>query len=76
LTEEIKPSDFTHTLIKHTHVTALHCLGYLLENACFNTALVYTLCEAMKKEDLILFHHTLIVAYCDNIEIFMPKTSV
>jgi hypothetical protein len=55
LNEVIKPSDFTHLLIKHTHVTSLQRLGYLLENVCFNTELAHTLFQAMKKENLSLF---------------------
>jgi predicted transcriptional regulator of viral defense system len=55
LTEVIMPSDFTQTLIKHTHVTALQRLGYLLENACFNVELADALFQAMKQEELSLF---------------------
>jgi len=55
LTEVIKPFDFNHALINHAHVTALQRLGYLLENACFNTALGDALFEAMKQHELSLF---------------------
>jgi predicted transcriptional regulator of viral defense system len=55
LTEVVKPTDFTRSLIKHTHVTALQRLGYLLESVCFNNALANNLYEVMKKEELSLF---------------------
>jgi predicted transcriptional regulator of viral defense system len=55
LTEVIKPSDFSETLFKHTPATAIQRLGYLLENACFNTELANALFEAMKREKLSLF---------------------
>jgi hypothetical protein len=37
------------------HVTALQRLGYVLENACFHTALADALFDAMKREELNLF---------------------
>lgn len=55
LTEVVKPSDFNQCLIKHTHVTALQRLGYLLESACFNVELADALFQAMKEEELSLF---------------------
>jgi predicted transcriptional regulator of viral defense system len=55
LAEVIKPTDFTHELLRHVHVTTLQRLGYLLENVCFNTELADALFEAMKREELSLF---------------------
>lgn len=55
LAEVIKPTDFTSVLLHHVHVTVLQRLGYLLENACFNTALANALFKAMKREELSLF---------------------
>lgn len=55
LAEVIKPGDFTISLLKHVHVTALQRLGYLLENVCFNTQLADALFESMKRADLNLF---------------------
>lgn len=55
LAEVIKPDDFTHSFLKHVHVTALQRLGYLLENVCFNTQLADALFESMKRENLSLF---------------------
>lgn len=55
LVEVVKPTDFTSALMKHTHVTALQRLGYLLESVCFNIELADSLFEAMKKDKLTLF---------------------
>lgn len=55
LVEVIKPHDFTSVVLQHVHVTALQRLGYLLENACYNTELADALFEAMKREKLRLF---------------------
>jgi predicted transcriptional regulator of viral defense system len=55
LTEIIQPSDFTKTLIKHTHITTLQRLGYLVESVCFQSELADTIFESMKKEGIKLF---------------------
>ena len=55
LVEVVKPRSFNSTLIKHTHVTVLQRLGYLLENACFNVELADALYESMKQEELNVF---------------------
>ncbi len=55
LTEVIKPTDFTSVVLQHVHVTALQRLGYLLENACYNTELADALFEVMKRGKLSLF---------------------
>jgi len=55
LSEVIKPVDFTHALMKHTHVTALQRLGHILEYVCLNKELADALFETMKREGLNLF---------------------
>jgi predicted transcriptional regulator of viral defense system len=55
LVEAIKPTDFSHSLMKHIHITTLQRLGYLLENVCLNTVLADALFKAMKREALSLF---------------------
>ncbi|MEA1787739.1 type IV toxin-antitoxin system AbiEi family antitoxin [Arenibacter sp. GZD96] len=55
LTEVIKPSDFSETLLQHTPATALQRLGYLLENVCFNQELADTLYESMERGKLKFF---------------------
>lgn len=55
LSEVISPADFSPTLMKHVHVTALQRLGYLLEHVCFNQKLADALFEAMEREKLSLF---------------------
>ncbi len=55
LAEVINPTDFTTALLQQVHSTALQRLGYLLENACYNSELADALFLAMKRESLNLF---------------------
>lgn len=55
LSEVIKPSDFSEALLKHTPVTALQRLGFLLDYACFNHALADSLYTSMEREKLKCF---------------------
>jgi predicted transcriptional regulator of viral defense system len=55
LSEVIGQSDFTPTLLHHTHVTALQRLGYLLEFVCLNQELADALYKSMENEKLSLF---------------------
>lgn len=55
LSETIQPSDFSSTLLKHVHATALQRLGYLLETVCFKKELADSLYESMLKIGLRFF---------------------
>lgn len=59
LAEAIKPIDFSTTLLKHVHVTALQRLGYLLETVCVNKELADNLYQSMEKEGLSFFRTAL-----------------
>jgi len=55
LSEEMKPTDFSHELMQHAQTTALQRLGFLMETACQNQELADALFEAMQHEKMNFF---------------------
>lgn len=55
LTDAIKDSDYSPTLLKHVHATTLQRLGYLLEAVCSRQEMADALFEAIIKEKLNVY---------------------